>query len=162
MFWQLLITFIVSMVPLIELRGAIPIGVALGWSAPDWAVLLVATIGNLLPVPFIYWFAKKVLDWGAAQKRIKWFRKFCHFCLHKGEKAGAKLLAKVKGGTYWALYLFVALPVPGTGAWTGTLAATILNLDFKKTILSVGAGVLTAGGIMLLASLGFFRLILGQ
>lgn len=158
---QLFVTFVVSMIPLIELRGAIPIGVAINQGAPDWAVLVVATIGNLLPVPIIYWFSKKVLDWGAAQRKIKWFAKFCKFCLVKGKKAGEKLLSKVKGGAYWALYLYVALPVPGTGAWTGTLAATILNLDFKKTMFAVIAGVVTAGTLMLLASLGLFKLFVG-
>ena len=159
---QLLITLLISMVPLIELRGAIPIGIALGGGAPDWAVLIVAAIGNMLPVPIIYLFAKKVLDWGSTQKKLKTFRKFCLFCLKKGEKAGKKLLAKVHGGAYWGLFLFVALPIPGTGAWTGTLAASILNLDFKKTILAVTGGVLVAASLMMAASLGFFRLILGQ
>lgn len=158
MFWKILIVFLVSMVPLIELRGAIPIAVGMGVELPEWAILIIAIIGNLIPVPFIYWFARKVLEWGS---KCKWktFKKFCDFCLKKGQKAGDKLLAKVKGGVYWALFLFVAIPIPGTGAWTGTLAASILKLDFKKTIISIIAGVITAGLIMLAVSLGLFKVL---
>lgn len=158
---QLLVAFLVSMVPLLELRGAIPIAVALNYGAPEWAILLAATLGNILPVPFIFHFAKKILDWGANRCPVAWFKKCCRFFLKHGEKAGQKLLKNIHGGVYWALYLFVAVPVPGTGAWTGTLAATILNLDRKKTMISVISGVATAGLIMLLASLGLFRLIFG-
>ena len=160
MFWKILIVFLVSMVPLIELRGAIPIAVGMGVELPEWAILIIAIIGNLIPVPFIYWFARKVLEWGS---KCKWktFKKFCDFCLKKGEKAGDKLLAKAKGGVYWALFLFVAIPIPGTGAWTGTLAASILKLDFKKTMISIIAGVITAGLIMLAVSLGLFKVIFG-
>ena len=88
-------------------------------------------------------------------------KKFCQFCLNKGEKAGQKLLKKAGNGMYLALFMFVAIPMPGTGAWTGTLAASILDLDFRKTVITVAAGVVTAGLIMLLASLGVFKGILG-
>lgn len=158
---QLLVAFLVSMVPIVELRGAIPIAVALNQGAPDWAILLAAMIGNILPVPVIFWFSKKVLDWGAEKCGIIWFKKFCRLCLRKGEKAGRKMLKKVRGGVYWALFLFVAVPIPGTGAWTGTLAATILDLNPKKTMFAVIAGIVTAGLFMLLASLGLFRVVLG-
>ncbi len=160
MLLKILLVFLISMVPLIELRGAIPIAVGMGVELPEWAILTIAIIGNMIPVPFIYWFARKVLEWGS-KKKWEPFKKFCDFCLKKGEKAGDKLLKKVKGGTYWALYLFVAIPIPGTGAWTGTLAASILKLDFKKTVLAVLAGVLTAGLIMLAISLGLFRVVFG-
>ncbi len=149
------------MVPLIELRGAIPIAVGMNVELPEWGILLIAIIGNILPVPVIYLFARKVLEWGSNKCKWQAFKKFCDFCLKKGQKAGDKLLAKVKGGVYWALFLFVAIPIPGTGAWTGTLAASILKLDFKKTILSVIAGVITAGLIMLAVSLGLFKVIFG-
>ena len=139
MFLKILIVFLVSMVPLIELRGAIPIAVGMGLELPEWAILIIAIIGNMIPVPFIYWFARKALEWGSKKKWAP-CKKFCNFCLKRGEKAGDKLLAKAKSGVYWALYLFVAIPIPGTGAWTGTLAASILKLDFKKTILAVLAG----------------------
>lgn len=148
------------MVPLIELRGAIPVAVGMDLGLPEWLVLLVAIIGNVVPVPIIYLFARKVLEWGS---KCKWktFKKFCVFCLKKGEKAGDKLLSKVRGGVYWALFLFVAVPIPGTGAWTGTLAASILKLDFKKTMIAIIAGVITAGLIMLAVSLGLFKVLFG-
>ena len=148
------------MVPLVELRGAIPIAIGMDLGLPEWAVLIIAIIGNIIPIPIIYLFARKVLEWG---QKCKWkpFKQFCDFCLKKGKKAGDKMLKKVKSGTYVALYLFVAIPIPGTGAWTGTLAASILDLDFKKSMIAIIAGVLTAGLIMLLVSLGLFRVIFG-
>lgn len=149
------------MVPLIELRGAIPVAVGMDLGLPEWAVLITAIIGNLIPVPLIYLFARKFLEWGS-QKKWKPLKQFCNFCLKKGEKAGQKLLEKAGDkGTYFALFLFVAIPIPGTGAWTGTLAASILNLDFKKTVFAISAGVLVAGLIMLLISLGLFKWIFG-
>lgn len=161
MFWKILIVLIISMVPLVELRGAIPIAVGLYPDFPEWAILITAIIGNMIPIPFIYFFARKFLVWGA-QKNWKPLKKFCNFCLKKGEKGGEKLLQKTGNyGTYFALFLFVAIPIPGTGAWTGTLAASILNLGFKKTVITVAAGVLVAGLIMLAISLGFFKLLLG-
>ena len=161
MLWKILIVFLISMVPLVELRGAIPIAVAMNLGLPEWLVLIVAIIGNILPVPFIYFFARKVLEWGS-KKKWEPFKKFCNFCIKKGEKAGEKLLEKAKAGVYFALFLFVAIPIPGTGAWTGTLAASILKLDFKKAVISISAGVLVAGLIMLGISLGLFKVIFGN
>jgi len=160
MFWKIFLILLISMVPLIELRGAIPIAIGMEMGLPEWLILLIAIFGNIIPVPIIYLFARKVLIWGSNPKR-KWkpFKKFCNFCLKKGEKAGNKLLKKAGHGAYFALFLFVAIPIPGTGAWTGTLAASILNLDFKKAMIAIIAGVLTAGLIMLLVSLGLFRVL---
>lgn len=161
MIWKYLIVLLISMIPLVELRGAIPVAVGMDLGLPEWAVLITAIIGNMIPVPIIYLFARKVLEWGS---QVKWkpFKEFCTFCLKKGEKAGHKLLKKTGNyGTYFALYLFVAIPIPGTGAWTGTLAASILKLDFKKTLIAVMAGVLTAGLIMLAVSLGLFKVLFG-
>lgn len=160
MIWKILLVLLVSMVPLIELRGAIPIAIGMDIGLPEWLVLVIALIGNIIPVPIIYLFAQKVLKWGE-KCRIKWFKKFCVFCLEKGQKAGNKLLKKGGAGVYVALFLFVAIPIPGTGAWTGTLAASILNLDFKKTMIAIIAGVLAAGIIMLLVSLGLFKVLFG-
>jgi uncharacterized membrane protein len=160
MFWKILIVLVISMIPLVELRGAIPVAVGMDLGLPEWLVLIVAIIGNILPVPIIYLFARKVLEWGS---KAKWkpFKKFCDFCLKKGEKGGEKLLEKAgKHGTFFALFLFVAIPLPGTGAWTGTLAASILKLDFKRTIIAIIAGILVAGLIMLAVSLGLFKFIL--
>lgn len=161
MFWKILIVLIISMIPLVELRGAIPVAVGMDLGLPEWLVLIIAIIGNILPVPIIYLFARKVLDWGS---KAKWkpFENFCNFCLKKGEKAGEKLLKKAKSGVYFALFLFVAIPIPGTGAWTGTLAASILKLDFKKTVAAIIAGILVAGFIMLAISLGLFKVIFGS
>jgi len=143
--------FFVSMVPIVELRGAIPIGVGMG--LPLWQVYVLAIIGNMLPVPFIFLFARKILEWGKDKPVIG---KFFTFCLEKGHKGGEKLKAKAGRGLFWALMLFVAIPLPGTGAWTGTLAASLLDMDFKKSSLAVVLGVLTAGVIMGLASAGVF------
>ncbi|MBR2641191.1 small multi-drug export protein [Candidatus Saccharibacteria bacterium] len=162
MFWKILIVLFISMVPLIELRGAIPVAVGMDLGLPEWLVLIVAIIGNIIPVPLIFFFARKILNWGSKQN-WKPFKQFCNFCLKKGEKGGEKLLKKTGNyGTYFALFLFVAIPIPGTGAWTGTLAASILNLDFKKTMIAIIAGVLVAGLIMLAVSLGLFKFLLGN
>lgn len=139
--------FLISMVPLVELRGAIP--VAEGFKLPFLQSYVVCIIGNMLPVPIIYLFARKVLEWGADKPLIGGF---FTFCLEKGEKGGKKLQEKAGRGLFLALLLFVGIPVPGTGAWTGTLAASILDMDFKSSITAVMLGVLLAGVIMGIAS----------
>ena len=154
-----IIIFLISMVPLIELRGAIPYAVGVNNMGGDLnmvIVYIIAIIGNMLPVPIIYLFARKVLLWG---KDKKYIGKFFTFCLEKGEKGGKKLQAKAGRGLFIALMLFVGIPLPGTGAWTGTLAASMLDMDFKKSIIAVMLGVLIAGVIMGLASMGLFGAI---
>ncbi len=151
---QYLIPFLVSMVPLIELRGAIPI--AQGMGLPIVTSYLVCIIGNMIPVPFIYLFARKVLEWGADKPVTG---KFFSFCLEKGQKGGRKLTEKAGRGLFLALLLFVGIPLPGTGAWTGTLAASILDMDFVPTIIAVMLGVLLAGVIMMTASVVGFSLL---
>ena len=138
-----LIVFLISMVPLIELRGAIPY--AVGFGIPLVPAYIIAIIGNMLPVPFIYFFARKVLAWGCDKRYIG---KFFTWCLQKGERGGQKLQEKAGRGLFWALLLFVGIPLPGTGAWTGTLAASILDMGFKKSVLACMGGVLLAGIIM--------------
>ena len=150
-----LTVFLISMVPIIELRGAMP--VAMGMDIPLSQALLICVIGNMLPVPIIYFFARKVLVWGADKKYIG---KFFTFCLEKGEKAGKKLVKTTgRGGLFLALMLFVGIPLPGTGAWTGTLGASFLDMGFKSTVLSVCLGVVIAGLIMAVASTGVFAAI---
>ena len=149
-----LIVFLISMVPLIELRGAIHY--AVGFGLPIVPSIIVSVIGNMLPVPFIFLFARRILEWGKDKKLIGGF---CQWCLNKGEKGGRKLEARAGAGLYVALLLFVGIPLPGTGAWTGTLAASLLNMDFRKSVLFVLLGVLLAGAIMLAASLGVFGAI---
>lgn len=144
-----LIVFFISMLPLVELRGAIPYGIAV--HIPLVPLYIIAILGNMLPVPFIYLFARKILVWGSDKKYIG---KFFRFCLEKGEKGGEKLQAKGGKGLFVALMLFVGVPLPGTGAWTGTLAASILNMDFKSSVIAVMLGVVIAGIIMGLASAG--------
>ena len=143
-----IIVFLVSMVPLIELRGAIPYGVMFG--LPLWQTFLIAIVGNMLPVPIIYLFARKVLVWGANKPVIG---KFFTFGLEKGQRGGEKLQARGGRGLFWALLLFVGIPLPGTGAWTGTLAASILNMGLKRSALACMGGVLLAGCIMGVLSL---------
>ena len=152
MFKKYLILFLVSMIPLIELRGAVIM--AAGMDMPAVPALLVCMFGNMIPVPFIYFFARKVLAWGADKKYIG---KFFRFCLEKGERGGQKLVAKTgRGGLFVALMLFVGIPLPGTGAWTGTLAASFLNMGIKSTTVAVSVGVAMASAIMYLISAGAF------
>ena len=149
-----LIVFFVSMVPLIELRGAIPWSQA--YQLPLLQSYIVCVIGNMLPVPIIYLFARKVLEWGCDKKYIG---KFFTFCIEKGHKGGEKLKKKAGNGLFLALLLFVGIPLPGTGAWTGTLAASFLDMGFKKSVIAVLFGVLLAGLIMGAVSAGLFTAI---
>ena len=161
--------FLIAMVPIVELRGAIPVAygikAALGKAAlenpgsvdPESFNLLLAyviiAIGNMIPVPFIFFFARRILEWGKDKKVIG---KFFTWCLKKGEKGGQKLQSKAGRGLYVALLLFVGIPLPGTGAWTGTLAASFLDMDFKKSVLAVIGGVVLASVIVgVLCTLGF-------
>ena len=137
------LVFLISMIPLIELRGSVPIGLSNLWGGPI----------DILPLYLICIIGRKVLVWGADKKFIG---KFFKFCLEKGEKGGKKLQEKAGRGLYWALFIFVGIPLPGTGAWTGTLAASLLDMDFKKSSIAVMAGVILAGIIMGLASAGVF------
>jgi uncharacterized membrane protein len=148
-----LLVLLISMVPIVELRGALPVGIGMG--LPAWQCYIICIIGNMIPVPFIFFFARKVLIWG---KDKKYIGKFFTWCYEKGEKGGEKLKGKSgKGkGVYIGLLLFVGIPLPGTGAWTGTLAASFLDLDFKKSVAACMGGVLLAGIIMGLASMGVF------
>ena len=148
-----LIIFFISMVPLVELRGAIPF--SQGFGLPIIQSYIICIIGYMLPVPIIYLFARKVLEWGADKPVIG---KFFTWCLDKGHKGGKKLQEKAGKGLFVALLLFVGIPVPGTGAWTGTLAASILDMDFKSTVAAVMLGVLLAGVIMMVVSMAGFSL----
>lgn len=148
--YKYLIVFLVSMVPIVELRGAIPI--AAGMGLPMVTSYIICVIGNMLPVPIIFLFARKVLIWGADKKYIG---KFFSWCIDKGERGGEKLKSKAGRGLYVALMLFVGIPLPGTGAWTGTLAASFLDMDFKKSVIACMGGVLLACIIMgVLSALG--------
>ena len=149
-----LIILLISMVPLIELRGAIPVSQAM--QLPIIPSYIICILGNMIPVPIIYLFARKFLEWGQNKKIIGGI---CRFFLEKGTKAGDKLQSKAGRGIFLALLLFVGIPLPGTGAWTGTLAASFLNMKFKQTVIAVMLGVLLAGLIMMAGSLGLFSAI---
>ncbi|MBR6228524.1 MAG: small multi-drug export protein [Eubacterium sp.] len=156
MFTQYLIIFLVSMVPIIELRGALIIAAGYNAVYPEFSMVwayIICVVGNMLPVPIIYLFARKVLVWGSDKKVLG---KPFTWILEKGEKAGKKLEQKAGKGLFVALLLFVGIPLPGTGAWTGTLGASILDMKFKPTILAAMGGVILAGLIMSgLGMLGF-------
>ena len=158
-FTHYLMVFLISMVPLIELRGAIPYAVGFINAGVPLSLPLcyvVAIVGNMLPVPIIFFFARKVLEWGADKPVIGGF---FTFCLEKGHKGGQKLQAKAGRGLFVALLLFVGIPLPGTGAWTGTLAASLLDMDFKSSVIAVMLGVVLAGVIMGIVSMGVFGAI---
>ena len=139
-----IITFLIAMVPLVELRGAVPYAIATG--IPMWQALIIGVVGNMLPVPIIFFFARHVLEWGADKPVIGGF---FTWCLKNGHNGGKKLAATAGDrGLFIALLLFVGIPIPGTGAWTGTLAASILDWNFKQSVIAVMLGVILAGLIM--------------
>ena len=155
MLQKYLFVILVSMIPLVELRGGVPI--AIGMDIPALTAIAVCALGNMLPVPIIYLFARKVLLWGMDKPVIG---KFFTYCVEKGERGGRKLAEKAgRQGLFIALMLFVGIPLPGTGAWTGTLAASFLNMGFKTTTLSVMLGVVIAGIIMAVGSTGLFAIL---
>ena len=143
--------FLVSMVPIIELRGAIPISQGLG--LPIISSYIICIIGNMIPVPFIYLFARRLLEWG---KDKRYTGKFFTWCLEKGEKGGKKLTEKAGRGTFLALLLFVGIPLPGTGAWTGALIAALLKLNPKKSFFTILLGVVLAAAVVTLGVYGVF------
>lgn len=151
-----LCVFICSMIPIIELRGAIPLGAGLG--LPFWMNYLLSITGNLLPVPIILLCIKAVLNWMKGCK-VKFFNKIANWLFAKAEKNRGK----VEKYGFWGLFIFVAIPLPGTGAWTGSLVAAVIDMKFGKAMLSVALGVMTAGVIMTLVSygvLGFLSFLL--
>lgn len=166
---SLLWAFFCSMLPIVELRGGIPI--AMGTENPFWLAYPVCVLGNMLPIPFIILFAKRTLMWFSEkrdievnsekklerlfQKFLRAFGSFCHKMIVRADEKAKTF------GTYelWALFIFVAIPLPGTGAWTGALIATILRLRFWKTLFAIFCGVLTSGIIMGILSYGVLSFI---
>lgn len=137
------ITFAISMFPIIELRGAVPVGVALG--IESWKLYIIAVLGNMLPIPFVLWLARPIINFCLNSRA---FKKVGTWLQGKVDKNADKI---VKYGT-WGLMLFVAIPLPGTGAWTGALVAALLDLRIKKAVPSILLGVMIAGIIMLFGS----------
>ena len=140
--------FCISMLPIVELRGGIPAGAAMGLSF--WPVYLTCVLGNLLPVPFLILFAKKILEFLSTLPRIGGF--FQKIIRRADQKA-----AEIGQYEKWGLFLFVAIPLPGTGAWTGSLIAVLFGMKPKKSLLFIFLGVLTAGLIMSLLSFGVLK-----
>lgn len=140
-----LCVFFCAMLPIIELRGAVPMGAALG--LPFYYTLPLALVGNLLPVPFILLLIRRILEW---MKKGKHLRRVALWVEERAERRQEK----IERLQYPGLLLFVAIPLPGTGAWMGSLIAALLRMDFKKSLLFTALGVLIAGVIMTLASYG--------
>lgn len=153
MAWKILMTFLVSMVPVIELRGAIPIGVAAGVDLP--VAILVSIIGNIIPIPFILIFIKKIFAWMSGYNDT--MKRF----VDKMEARAASKSDRVKKGEFIGLFLFVAIPLPGTGAWTGSLIAAMLDIEPKKAFVPLALGVLGAAVIISFVTYGAWSLIVG-
>lgn len=141
--------FFISILPVVELRGAIPVGAAMG--LPLWSNYLVALIGNFLPVPFILLFIRRILAWMKTTKRLA---KIALWLEEKAQKKSDQVMRYASLG----LFLFVAVPLPGTGAWTGALIAALLDMRMKYALPSIFLGVAAAGVIMSLASYGIVGL----
>ena len=150
--WRELCVFFCSMVPVIELRGAIPLGAGLGleW----WQSYLLSVVGNFVPVPFILLFINAILRW-MSNSKVKFFNKVANWLLRKAEKNRKK----VERFAFFGVALFVAIPLPATGAWTGSLVAAVFNMNFWKSMLSALIGILIAGAIMTLISYGFVAIV---
>ena len=149
---EVLATLIVSILPIIELRGAIPVGVGLG--LPVWQAALISMVGNMLPVPFIIAFVRTVMDW--LRKRSDRARRFVAWLESKGT---GKKADRVRQAQFWGLVLFVGIPLPGTGAWTGALLAALLNVRMRRSLPAILLGVLIAGLVVSLATAGVIHLL---
>ena len=137
------IVFLISILPVVELRGAIPVGVALG--IPSWTLYFLAVLGNCLPIPLIIFLARPFINW---LLKTRLFRGFGNWLENKVRKHSDKVLKYEVFG----LMLFVAIPLPGTGAWTGALVAAFMDIRLKKAFPSIFLGVMIAGIIMLFGS----------
>lgn len=146
-FWgKLLMTFLISMVPIIELRGALPIATAHGL---DWRIAIpVAILGNLIPIPFIIVFIKRIFAW--IRKVLPKLNSF----VDKLENRAKEKSDIIEKGVFLGLFLFVAIPLPGTGAWTGALIAAMLDMKMKRAFPAIALGVVTAGIIVAFVSYG--------
>ena len=149
---EALATLIISMLPIIELRGAIPVGVGLG--LPIWQAAVISMLGNMLPAPFIIAFVRTVMDW--LRKRSDRARRFVAWLEAKGT---GKKAERVRQAQFWGLVAFVGLPLPGTGAWTGALLAALLNIRMRRALPAILLGVLIAGLIVSLATAGVIHLL---
>lgn len=143
---SLLVTFIVSMVPIVELRLGVPLGISMGLN--PFVSLVVSAVGNMVPVPFIIFFIQKIFKW--LRTKSAWLERLVSRMEKKADK-NSGLVAKYE---LLGLYILVAIPLPGTGAWTGALVASLLEIKPKKAFAVIALGVLTAGVITLLITYG--------
>ena len=146
-----LVTFIISMLPVFELRGAIPVGVCLG--LPVWKAAAISLVGNMLPTPFIIEFVRVVFNWIRAH--VRWLAGFVDRMEAKAEKNREKIMR----GVFWGLLVFVAIPLPGTGAWTGAAIAALLDIRMSRALPAILVGVLIAGILVSLATAGVIQLV---
>ena len=147
-----LCVFFCSMIPIIELRGAIPMGAVFNATLggmPFWLTYILSVAGNMLPIPFILLFIKKIIRW-MSQSKVKFFNKVSNYLLNKVEKKRDK----IEKYSFWGVCIFVAIPLPVTGAWTGTLVAAMIDMKFWKAFVSCLLGVMIAGVVMTIASYG--------
>ncbi len=147
--WNVFYTFLISMVPIVELRGAIPIGLGLG--LPLWLAVSVSIIGNLVPIPFIIIFIKKIFAFMRRWDKLDGL-------VTKLEQRAEKKSETVKKYAFWGLFIFVAIPLPGTGGWTGALIAAMLDMPLKKAMPAIILGVLGAAIIVSTVSYGAFSI----
>lgn len=150
---KIFMTFLISMVPVIELRGAIPIGVAHGLNF--WVAIAVSIVGNLVPVPFIIIFIRKIFAW--LRTKSAWLNNL----VTRLENRALKKSDTVRKYAFWGLFLFVAIPLPGTGAWTGALIAAMLDMRVKDAFPAIALGVFTAGVIVAFVTYGAGTLLFG-
>lgn len=146
MFTQVILTFLMSMVPVIELRGAIPYGMGMG--VPLWLAIIVSIIGNILPAPLIILFIKKIFAF--LRKHIGFMDRVVTKLEHRADEK-SDMVARYE---FWGLVLLVAVPLPGTGAWTGALVAAMMNMDMKKAMPAIAVGVVIAAVVVSIISYG--------
>ena len=143
-------TFLISMVPVLELRGAIPIGVAGG--LPPLAAMLIAILGNLAPFPFLLVFTRRVFNWLKTKGRVR-------LLVERLERRAAKKSRLVLNYAWLGLCILVAIPLPGTGAWTGALVAALMNMSLKRAMPAIALGVVIAGLIVTCLTYGAAHLL---
>ena len=142
---DILKTLFIGMLPVLEIRGAIPVGVAAGMD--PWPAFFIGFVGNMLPVPFLILLTRKIIEW---MKKHHILDKLTSFL----ERKGSQKAQTVQKYSFWGLFILVAIPLPGTGAWTGALVASLLDMRLKRALPAIAMGVIVAGLIVLLATYG--------
>lgn len=142
---DILKTLFIGMLPVLEIRGAIPVGVAAGLD--PWSAFFVGFVGNMLPVPFLILLTRKIIEW---MKKHHILDKLTSFL----ERKGSQKAQTVQKYSFWGLFILVAIPLPGTGAWTGALVASLLDMRLKRALPAIAMGDIVAGLIVLLATYG--------